>query len=392
MKLYYYFLLCLIVFSCSKDEESAASTVTQTVTPPETFDSWTPDFNNQISNFNQTRSGSQGTDQTRAITVTSSQDIEISNETALDEDFNSDGDKLDMYNVVNTVYTASQSLGTHSILSYELSFNQDANIINSNVGTWAGGYNTEDYYGDVESNGNLAYVLVIDGFTLFQDFPDTCYRIIDQVAGAELLADRINKGGFGESYEDDYELILSSSVAYVSLYYNIPANDLFTESYLESWELDYVNNFDVWNIVFRWTNPNGVEFVSYYQIYYDTERNYVVGPWGNEDEIIDWAENSDIFDWSFLSNNSQSAIDLIAAAEVCDTGKNYNSKSINFSNNYPRKLNKNIELRERKFSSSNMTKGYSKTTSSKKSFAKSVHEDLKKLTPTNQNINLKLNK
>lgn len=384
--------MCLVVFSCSKDEESAASTVTQTVTPPETFDSWTPDFNNQISNFNQTRSGSQGTDQTRAITVTSSQDIEISNETALDEDFNSDGDKLDMYNIVNTVYTASQSLGTHSILSYELSFNQDANIINSNVGTWAGGYNTEDYYGDVESNGNLAYVLVIDGFTLFQDFPDTCYRIIDQVAGAELLADRINKGGFGESYEDDYELILSSSVAYVSLYYNIPANDLFTESYLESWELDYVNNFDVWNIVFRWTNPNGVEFVSYYQIYYDTERNYVVGPWGNEDEIIDWAENSDIFDWSFLSNNSQSAIDLIAAAEVCDTGKNYNSKSINFSNNYPRKLNKNIELRERKFSSSNMTKGYSKTTSSKKSFAKSVHEDLKKLTPTNQKINLKLNK
>ena len=384
--------MCLVVFSCSKDEESAASTVTQTVTPPETFDSWTPDFNNQISNFNQTRSGSQGTDQTRAITVTSSQDIEISNETALDEDFNSDGDKLDMYNIVNTVYTASQSLGTHSILSYELSFNQDANIINSNVGTWAGGYNTEDYYGDVESNGNLAYVLVIDGFTLFQDFPDTCYRIIDQVAGAELLADRINKGGFGESYEDDYELILSSSVAYVSLYYNIPANDLFTESYLESWELDYVNNFDVWNIVFRWTNPNGVEFVSYYQIYYDTERNYVVGPWGNEDEIIDWAENSDIFDWSFLSNNSQSAIDLIAAAEVCDTGKNYNSKSINFSNNYPRKLNKNIELRERKFSSSNMTKGYSKTTSSKKSFAKSVHEDLKKLTPINQKINLKLNK
>ena len=392
MKPYYILLMCLVVFSCSKDEESAASTVTQTVTPPETFDSWTPDFNNQISNFNQTRSGSQGTDQTRAITVTSSQDIEISNETALDEDFNSDGDKLDMYNIVNTVYTASQSLGTHSILSYELSFNQDANIINSNVGTWAGGYNTEDYYGDVESNGNLAYVLVIDGFTLFQDFPDTCYRIIDQVAGAELLADRINKGGFGESYEDDYELILSSSVAYVSLYYNIPANDLFTESYLESWELDYVNNFDVWNIVFRWTNPNGVEFVSYYQIYYDTERNYAVGPWGNEDEIIDWAENSDIFDWSFLSNNSQSAIDLIAAAEVCDTGKNYNSKSINFSNNYPRKLNENIELRERKFSSSNMTKGYSKTTSSKKSFAKSVHEDLKKLTPTNQKINLKLNK
>ena len=392
MKLYYYFLLCLIVFSCSKEEEPAANTVTQTVTPTETFDSWSPDFNNQTSNFNQTRSGSQGTDQTRAITVTPSQDIELSNETVLDEDFNSDGDKLDMYNVVNTVYTASQSLRTHSILSYELSFNQDANIINSNIGVWAGSYNTEDYYGDVVSNGNLAYNLVIDGFTLFQDYPNTCYSIIDQVAGAELLADRINKGGFGESYENDYELLLSSSVAYVSLYYNIPANDLFTESYLESWELDYVNNFDVWNIIFRWTNQNGVEFISYYEIYYDTERSYVVGPWGDEDEIIDWAENSDIFDWSFLSNNSQSALDLIAAAEPCDTAKNINSKSINFSNNYPRKLNENIELRERKSSSSNMTKEYSKATSSKKSFAKSVHEDLKKLTPINQKINLKLNK
>ena len=392
MKLYYYFLLCLIVFSCSKEEEPAANTVTQTVTPTETFDSWSPDFNNQTSNFNQTRSGSQGTDQTRAITVTPSQDIELSNETALDEDFNSDGDKLDMYNIVNTVYTASQSLGTHSILSYELSFNQDANIINSNIGVWAGSYNTEDYYGDVVSNGNLAYNLVIDGFTLFQDYPNTCYSIIDQVASAELLADRINKGGFGESYENDYELLLSSSVAYVSLYYNIPANDLFTESYLESWELDYVNNFDVWNIIFRWTNQNGVEFVSYYEIYYDTERSYAVGPWGDEDEIIDWAENSDIFDWSFLSNNSQSAVDLIAAAEPCDTAKNINSKSINFSNNYPRKLNENIELRERKSSSSNMTKEYSKATSFKKSFAKSVHEDLKKLTPINQKINLKLNK
>ena len=392
MKLYYYFLLFLIVFSCSKEEEPAANTVTQTVTPTETFDSWSPDFNNQTSNFNQTRSGSQGTDQTRAITVTPSQDIELSNETVLDEDFNSDGDKLDMYNIVNTVYTASQSLGTHSILSYELSFNQDANIINSNIGVWAGSYNTEDYYGDVVSNGNLAYNLVIDGFTLFQDYPNTCYSIIDQVASAELLADRINKGGFGESYENDYELLLSSSVAYVSLYYNIPANDLFTESYLESWELDYVNNFDVWNIIFRWTNQNGVEFVSYYEIYYDTERSYAVGPWGDEDEIIDWAENSDIFDWSFLSNNSQSAVDLIAAAEPCDTAKNINSKSINFSNNYPRKLNENIELRERKSSSSNMTKEYSKATSSKKSFAKSVHEDLKKLTPINQKINLKLNK
>ena len=118
----------------------------------------------------------------------------------------------------------------------------------------------------------------------------------------------------------------------------------------------------------------------------------LVGEEAATTEIIEWAENSDFFDWAFLSNNSQSAVDLIAAAEFCGTGKNYNSKSINFSNNYPRKLNENIKLTERKSSSSNVNKGYSKMSSSNKSFAKSVHEDLKKLNPINQKINLKLNK
>ena len=398
MKLYYYFLLCLIVFSCSKEEEPAANTVTQTVTPTETFDSWSPDFNNQTSNFNQTRSGSQGTDQTRAITVTPSQDIELSNETALDEDFNSDGDKLDIYNIVSTVYTASQSLGTHSILSYELSFNQDANIINSNIGVWAGAYNTQDYYGYYGNNGNLVYDLVINGYTLFQDFPNTCYSIAEQVTNAETLANKFNNDGFFSDNDGDpivsenYEVFLSSSIAYVAWVYAIPTADVMDDDFAESWEIDYVNYWDIWSITFRWTNPNGVEFISYYTIYYDSERDYQVGPWNTEDEIIDWAENSDIFDYAFLSSNSVTASDLIAAAEICDTGKNYSSKSINFSNNYLRKHNGSIELKERKSSSSNMTKEYSKATSSKKSFAKSVHEDLKKLTPINQKINLKLNK
>ena len=390
--------MCLVVFSCSKDEESAASTVTQTVTPPETFDSWTPDFNNQISNFNQTRSGSQGTDQTRAITVTSSQDIEISNETALDEDFNSDGDKLDMYNIVNTVYTASQSLGTHSILSYELSFNQDANIINSNIGAWAGAYKTQDYYGYYAENGNIVYSLEINAYTLYQDYPNTCYSIVDQVTNAEDLANKFNDVGFvstdtgADVLSESYELILSSSEAYVGVMFSVPAGDIASNSYLLTWELDYVNNFDVYSISYRWTNPNGVEFIDFYTIYYDSDRSYQVGPWNTEEEILQWAENSDIFDYAFLSINSQSTADLIEAAVPCDTSKSNITSSIKFSNNYLRKLNGNVELRERQTSTTNRSKGYSKARSTNKSFAKSVHEDLKKLTPTNQKINLKLNK
>lgn len=76
----YYFFLCLIVFSCSKEEEPAENRIKKTVTPPETFDSWSPNFDNQTSDFNQTRSGSKGTDQSIAITVTSSQDIELDEE------------------------------------------------------------------------------------------------------------------------------------------------------------------------------------------------------------------------------------------------------------------------------------------------------------------------
>jgi len=379
-----------LLLSCSTEE--SIEPVTQAIPTPETFGDWSPGFDIQTANFTQTRTGSKGTEQSRAINVTSS--IEINNttdETTLNQDINSDGDTIDMYNEITTTYSASESLGSHSLDSIELLFNQDANIINSNTGFWAGAYNSEDYYGYVESNGNLVYNTLINGFNLFQDYPETCYSLIDAITSAEELAYRINNGG-SAAFEDSYELLLSSSVAYVGLLANIPADNLFTQSYLESWELDYVNNFDVWSIYFRWTNVNGVEFISYYDIFYDSERNYQIGPWGTEDEIIDWAENSDIFDWAFLSNNSQSAVDLIAAAEPCDTAKNINSKSINFSNNYPRKLNENIELRERKSSSSNMTKEYSKATSSKKSFAKSVHEDLKKLIPINQKINLKLNK
>ena len=379
-----------LLLSCSTEE--SIEPVTQAIPTPETFGDWSPGFDIQTANFTQTRTGSKGTEQSRAINVTSS--IEINNttdETNLNQDINSDGDTIDMYNEITTTYSASESLGSHSLDSIELLFNQDANIINSNTGFWAGAYNSEDYYGYVESNGNLIYNTLINGFNLFQDYPETCYSLIDAITSAEELAYRINNGGF-PAFEDSYELLLSSSVAYVGLYANIPADNLFTQSYLESWELDYVNNFDVWSIYFRWTNVNGVEFISYYDIFYDSERNYQIGPWGNEDEIIDWAENSDIFDWAFLSNNSQTAADIVNAAEICDTGKNNNSKSINFSNNYQRKLNESSKLREKKSSSSSLVKGYSKTSPSNKSFAKSVHEDLKKLNPINQKINLKLNK
>lgn len=363
-----------LLLSCSTEE--SIEPVTQAIPTPETFGDWSPGFDIQTANFTQTRTGSKGTEQSRAINVTSSIEINnITDETTLNQDINSDGDTIDMYNEITTTYSASESLGSHSLDSIELLFNQDANIINSNTGFWAGAYNSEDYYGYVESNGNLVYNTLINGFNLFQDYPETCYSLIDAITSAEELAYRINNGG-SPAFEDSYELLLSSSVAYVGLLANIPADDLFTQSYLESWELDYVNNFDVWSIYFRWTNVNGVEFISYYDIFYDSERNYQIGPWGTEDEIIDWAENSDIFDWAFLSNNSQTAVDIVDAAEICNS-----SKSNDFNlNNFSRKLNsKKTDMLS---SSNKITKSYVKEVSKNKSYARTVQEILKKMKST----------
>ena len=62
------------------------------VKPQEAFSNWSPNFNNQISNVTQTRTGSQGTQQTRTIEVTSSSNSSSLTEESIDKDINNDGD------------------------------------------------------------------------------------------------------------------------------------------------------------------------------------------------------------------------------------------------------------------------------------------------------------
>lgn len=63
-------LICLlssiIITSCSSDDGGDEMV---TSTTQETFGNWSPDFTNQTSNFTQTRTGSQGTEQTRTFTL-----------------------------------------------------------------------------------------------------------------------------------------------------------------------------------------------------------------------------------------------------------------------------------------------------------------------------------
>ena len=308
----------IIIIGCSKGDDSSDSNSTVAVTP-ETFGSWSPDFTDQTSNFEQSRTGSAGTKQTRTINVSSSQEIQETNEYEEDLDINSDGDKIDVFNIVNTTYNASESLGSRTDVSNVLVYDQQANVINSNIGWWAGEYYTQDYFGDYEDNGNLIYSLNVDSYTLFQDYPNICYSIVEQVVGAENISDLFNGGNI-----DGYEYSgISTSEYYVGGYYGIPASDLFTDSYLDSWDLSYVENFDLFRVIIRGITDDGVNYILYTDIYYDSTYDY---SWAADmttaDDFLTFAISSDIFDYSILTNNSVLANDIVDNAVYCESSKN----------------------------------------------------------------------
>ena len=114
-RFFIFLLSSIIITSCSSDD---GGDETVTPTPQETFGNWSPDFTNQTSNFTQTRTGSQGTEQTRTINVTSSSSTSSSTEEILEEDINDDGDLFEDIEVITTTYTCSENLGTHQITSY----------------------------------------------------------------------------------------------------------------------------------------------------------------------------------------------------------------------------------------------------------------------------------
>ena len=110
-------LTTLSIISCSSDNSGDEMV---TPNPQETFGNWSPDFTNQTSNFTQTRTGSQGNQQTRSIEVTSSSSTSSSTEEIIEEDINDDGDLFEDIEVLVTTYTGSENLGSHQVTSYNV--------------------------------------------------------------------------------------------------------------------------------------------------------------------------------------------------------------------------------------------------------------------------------
>ena len=123
-------LICFfMVLSCSPDEETQAPTSTVQSTTPEpeteTFENWTPDFTNQTTNFTQTRTGSNGTEQTRIIDVSSTSNSTYSNEGNIYQDINGDGDIEDSVEIINITYVASENLGQFDSVNYTVNLNNE---------------------------------------------------------------------------------------------------------------------------------------------------------------------------------------------------------------------------------------------------------------------------
>ena len=134
MKRILFLLLGLLVHACtSYDDTPEPETPT-----PVTFGDWQPAFSNQTESFTQTRAGSDGSSQSRTITVSTT----ITNLTDIYEmednnDINDDGDLFDIAQSRNITYNTSPDVGTFS--------NSSVDIVHNNNGTNQIIYNGESY-------------------------------------------------------------------------------------------------------------------------------------------------------------------------------------------------------------------------------------------------------
>ena len=110
--------IIFIIFSCSTDSDSSPSDTNSSLS--ETFGSWSPDFTDQKTSFDQTRTGSNGTQQTRTISVSSGSNSEVTTEKNLSQDINQDDDLFDEIEKVIITYTASENLGSFQEIDYNL--------------------------------------------------------------------------------------------------------------------------------------------------------------------------------------------------------------------------------------------------------------------------------
>ncbi len=101
-----------------------------------------PEFLNQTSSFEQTRTGTKGTEEKRTINVSINSNDNETFEGIDNVDINQDGDNFDFYNANLTTYTASEGLGSFSILTNSSSVTYNVDISIKNDGSVSANFDT----------------------------------------------------------------------------------------------------------------------------------------------------------------------------------------------------------------------------------------------------------
>ena len=177
---------------------------------PSTVTTWTPAFDTQTADFQQSGTDANGIAGTRNISVSPSgggTTVENSSEAAESLDVNSDGDMLDLITrnvVADTVYTASESLGSHTVIgsgpgAWSVSTNNDPVVDTfsasgtASLGNQVFGGAVKFYDGDFNLLGEPTASAhpVTGAFSLALNFDAAGTYYITWFRNAEHLADNI---------------------------------------------------------------------------------------------------------------------------------------------------------------------------------------------------------
>ena len=135
-------LFITFILSCSKDEQQNKTEIDNQIDLVEEFSDWSPEFLNQTSSFEQTRTGTKGTEEKRTIDVSINSNDNETFEGIDNVDINQDGDNFDFYNANLTTYTASEGLGSFSILTNSSSVTYNVDISIKNDGSVSANFDT----------------------------------------------------------------------------------------------------------------------------------------------------------------------------------------------------------------------------------------------------------
>jgi len=245
--------LILVLISCGGGGDDLEVTQTE---PIEQFANWSPDFSEQTSNFTQTRTGTQGSQQTRTIVVTSSSISTDSDEETVELDINNDDDLFEDIEVVITTYTGSENLGSHQQTTYNVTEDNDMGLrVGNNFYSLLNGV-LEDYgpaddgcdgCDTTEEECNL--ILSCQGNTLYN---------LDLTLFSEGISFSSSNGFSGEGQSVSLELWGSKQ------------NDLLEGTYS-----DYINRF---NSLYQ-TNFSHIDFV---EVVEQTNEESVLENWIDE--------------------------------------------------------------------------------------------------------------